>query len=460
MLYNQNNGAWRVLAAGWGDVELAKGNASTGGVSIIGFGHTAGDLLLRTAGTEHDIVQEISLAGGQIKATYDPREIGSPLYDRTTGLWAGETFEADDAEASKLFAPEQEKKLRGALKAFPGYIPHLVSYSSDFNRMIVFTEGGDDSGTYWIVDIGKHSANTLGEAYPTVASPDVGPVRWVDYKAADGLAMRGVLTLPPGRAAKNLPLVVMPHGGPEAHDTLGFDYFAQVFAARGYAVWQPNFRGSSGSGNAFRDAGFGQWGRKMQTDISDGVAELARQGMIDPKRACIVGWSYGGYAALAGVTVQNGLYRCAASYGGIADPARMLRTENEAAGYASNLATRYWSKFMGAKSEDDGTLAEISPVRLADHADAPVLLMHGKDDTVVLLDQSQAMERALRRAGKPVELVVFPGTDHWLLEEPSRVAMIKAMVDFVIKYNPPDPAPASPPSAAPPAGGAPGGARR
>ena len=438
LLYNERNGAWRLLASGWGGKELARGSAPTGYVGILGFGHTAGDLLLETGGKDHNVIQELALSSGQVKTTYDSDEIGSPLFDRTSGLWVGETFEADDATTSKLFEAEQEVKLRGALKAFPTYIPHLTSYSADFNRMIVSTDGGDDAGSYWIVDIGKHSADWLGSRYPTVDAAHVGAVRWVDYKAGDGLAMRGVLTLPAARTTKNLPLVVMPHGGPEAHDTLGFDYWAQAFASRGYAVWQPNFRGSDGSGNAFRDAGFGQWGRKMQTDISDGVAELARQGVVDPKRACIVGGSYGGYAALAGVTLQQGLYRCAVSYGGVSDLDGMLNYAGDRSGDSSS-STRFWRTFMGAKSGWSSGLGEISPVRLADRANAPILLIYGKDDTVVPPDQSRSMEQALRRAGKPVDLISFPGADHWLLEEPSRVAMIKASVDFVIKYNPPDP---------------------
>jgi len=444
LLYDQRNGAWRLLASGWGGQELARGSAPTGNVRVLGFGHTASDLLVETGGTDHDVIQEIALANGQVKATYDSDEIGSPLFDRTTHLWVGDTFETDDATTSRLFAGEHEAKLRGALKAFPAYIPHLISYSADFNRMIVMTDGGDDAGSYWIVDIGKHSADWLGSRYPTVEAAHVGSVRWVDYKAADGLPMRGVLTLPPGRAAKSLPLVVMPHGGPEAHDTLGFDFWAQAFAGRGYAVWQPNFRGSDGSSNAFRDAGYGQWGRKMQTDISDGVSELARQGLVDSKRACIVGWSYGGYAALAGVTIQHGLYRCAVSYGGVSDLDGMLNDADDRSGDVSS-ATRFWRRFMGAKPGWSTGLGEISPVRLADRADAPILLIYGKDDTVVPPDQSRSMERALRRAGKPVELVTFPGADHWLFEEPSRIAMTKASVDFVIKYNPPDPAAATAP---------------
>ena len=441
LLYNQKTGVWRLYGSDWGAPELAEGSAQFHDVSIVGFGHTAGDLLLETSGTDHNVIQEVSLANGRVEASYNSEDIGSPLYDRVTGLWIGQSPQVDGVRASKFFAGQEDAKLRGAFKPFAKYIANLTSYSADFNRMIVRTEGGDDSGTYWIVDIGAHAFKFVGGAYPTIDAAHVGDVRWVDYKAADGLPVRGVLTLPPGRPAKSLPLVVMPHGGPEAHDVPGFDWWAQAFAVRGYAVWQPNFRGSSGAGNAFRDAGYGQWGRKMQTDISDGVAELARQGLIDPKRACIVGASYGGYAALAGVTVQHGLYRCAVSYGGVSDLNVMLKESGD-----FSASKRYWKQFMGAKSEwGDAALSEISPAHLAEHADAPILLINGVDDTVVPPDQSGEMERALRHAGKPVERIVLPGADHWLLEEPTRIAMVKASVDFVQKYNPPDPAPAAAP---------------
>ncbi len=437
--YNEKTGEWRVLASKWGGAELAAGRSPTERVSLLGLGRNPGTFLLRLGDGAHNVLKELPTAGGPPIATYDPDEIGYPLFDPTTGLWIG-SLKQDDEKSSDLFAPAQQAKLRGALKAFPGYYAQLVSFSADFSRMIVFTDGGDDSGTYWIVDIAKQSANILGGPYPTIRPSQVGSVRWVEYKAADGLAMRGVLTLPPGREARNLPLVVMPHGGPEAHDYLSFDYWAQAFAARGYAVFQPNFRGSNGSGNAFRDAGFGQWGRKMQTDISDGVADLARQGLIDPKRACIVGWSYGGYAALAGVTVQHGLYRCAVSMAGVADLPAMLNYDRERAGDVSS-STRYWKAFMGVTSTWENELKDISPKGLADHADAPILLIHGQDDTVVPIEQSQAMDRALQRSGKPVEFVSLPGADHWLLHEDARVAMLKASVAFVLKNNPPDPAP-------------------
>ncbi len=436
------SGAWRLVSLLPGGATLASGRNKLGGAHIVGFGKTADRVIISTpveTGVE-DV--EIPLIGGPaVPVTNEPNGVGE-LIDPINQLWIGLIHDDDNLTAT-LFDPLKEAKLRAAEKALPGYIVHLISYSADFSHLIVMTEGRDDSGTYWLINFADRSgtADILGMAYPTIKSDAVGPVRMIDYKAADGLALRGVLTLPPGRAAKNLPVVVMPHGGPVYRDYPGFDYWAQAFAARGYAVFQPKFRGSSGYGGVLRDAGFGQWGRKMQTDLSDGLAELARQGVVDPKRACIVGASYGGYAALAGVTVQQHLYRCAVSVAGVADLDRMLSYEDDKAGWNSSTL-RFWKQFMGITSHwSNAQVRDISPVQLADKADAPILLLHGDNDTTVPIDQSQAMKRALEGAGKPVEFVTLPGADHWLLEEDARVAMLKASVAFVLKYDPPDPAP-------------------
>jgi dipeptidyl aminopeptidase/acylaminoacyl peptidase len=185
----------------------------------------------------------------------------------------------------------------------------------------------------------------------------------------------------------------------------------------------------------FRNAGLGQWGRKMQTDISDGVADLVAKGIVDPKRACIVGASYGGYAALAGVTVQQGLYRCAVSVAGVADLAGFLTKVSNDAGFR-NSRTRYWQTFMGVTQWQSGQLDPISPASLAAKADAPVLLIHGKDDTVVPYEQSVTMASALKSAGKPVEFVTMDNEDHWLSREATRIEMLKASVGFVEKNNP------------------------
>jgi dipeptidyl aminopeptidase/acylaminoacyl peptidase len=176
----------------------------------------------------------------------------------------------------------------------------------------------------------------------------------------------------------------------------------------------------------------------MQTDVSDGLEALAKSGIVDSRRACIVGASYGGYAALAGVTVQNGLYRCAVSVAGVSDPVYMLETEMAESG-ARNAGVRYWRAFLGA--DQPGWVAElnaVSPAKLAARADAPVLLIHGKDDTVVKIEQSRRMERALRSAGKPVEMLTLDGEDHGLSGETTRIAMLQASVTFVLKHNPPD----------------------
>jgi len=253
----------------------------------------------------------------------------------------------------------------------------------------------------------------------------------IDYVAADGLALHGVLTLPRGRAAGKLPLVVLPHGGPAARDHAEFDWWAQALASRGYAVFQPNFRGSTGYGPAFQIAGNGQWGTKMQTDISDGVAALAARGIIDPKRACIMGASYGGYAALAGVTLQQGLYRCAVSVAGVAD-LQLMKADELGVG-PTRVQARNWATLIGARTD----LAAISPAMAAARADAPVLLIHGRDDTVVPYAQSTRMAGQLRAAGKPVELVTLKGEDHWLSRGATREAMLVAAVAFIEKHNPP-----------------------
>ncbi len=256
----------------------------------------------------------------------------------------------------------------------------------------------------------------------------------IAYSAADGLQLTGYLTLPKDRDPKKLPLVVFPHGGPAARDTPGFNWWAQAMAARGYAVLQVNYRGSDGFGWKFLSAGFGEWGRKMQTDLSDGVRYLADKGTIDPKRVCIVGASYGGYAAMAGAALQHGVYRCAASFGGISDLRRQVVFSRGMYGLS---AQRYWVRFMGADDLKDPVLAQYSPAAHAAEVDIPVLLIHGRDDTVVPLEQSQMMADALQKAGKAVELVVQKGADHWLSRGDTRLAMLQAVTAFLEKNNPP-----------------------
>jgi dipeptidyl aminopeptidase/acylaminoacyl peptidase len=185
----------------------------------------------------------------------------------------------------------------------------------------------------------------------------------------------------------------------------------------------------------FLEAGFGEWGRKMQTDLSDGVRYLAHLGLIDPKRVCIVGASYGGYAALAGVTVESGVYRCAVSVAGISDLRRFRQwiVENQ-----QGLSHRYWDRFLGTSDKNDPSLIAISPIEHVNSVSVPILLIHGRDDTVVPFDQSDAMLGALKRAGKSVELLTMKHEDHWLSRSETRLQMLQASVAFLKVNNPPN----------------------
>jgi len=227
--------------------------------------------------------------------------------------------------------------------------------------------------------------------------------------------------------------VINPHGGPHSYDRLGFDWLPQALASRGYLVVQPQFRGSTGFGSAHWQAGFGQWGKLMQDDITDAVAALTQEGLIDPARVCIAGASYGGYAALAGGAFTPELYRCVVSIAGVSDlPAMLAEEERNKEKYDWRL--EYWKTSMvsgDAKRED---LDAVSPVHYAEKFKAPVLLLHGEDDRVVYYSQSSAMYRSLKRHDKPVELVKLEGEDHYLSRSETRLQTLESVLGFIDKH--------------------------
>jgi dipeptidyl aminopeptidase/acylaminoacyl peptidase len=234
--------------------------------------------------------------------------------------------------------------------------------------------------------------------------------------------------LPPGLEPKGLPLVVFPHGGPYARDTADFDWWAQFMATRGYAVLQPQFRGSWGFGADLYRAGHKQWGRGMQDDITAGVQDLVRKGIADPKRICIVGASYGGYAALAGVAFTPDLYACAVSVNGISDIPQMAGFIRERGGDDSP-AYRSWQDLIGNPGDQD--IIAFSPSRAVESIKAPILLIHAANDTRVPPSQSRIFADLLRRKGKDVELIELPGEDHWLSTGQSRLAVLEALDRFL-----------------------------
>lgn len=311
----------------------------------------------------------------------------------------------------------------------------FVSASSDYARILVQVMGPKSGYAYVFADVKEHLTRTVGKIYKGVAQ--IAEVRPIKYAAADGLEIPAYLTLPPDRPAKNLPIIVFPHGGPEARDTLEFDWWAQALAAQGYAVLQPNYRGSD-LGQKWAEAGYGEWGRKMQTDLSDGLRYLAAQGIADPQRACIVGASYGGYAALAGVAIQSGIYRCAVAVAGISDPASFMRWVARKEAHGNKRGLRYWERFLGADDPGDKRLDAISPLRHAAQITVPLMLIHGRDDTTVPYDQSADLAKALKHAARPAEFVTLDKEDHYLSRGATRLQMLQSSVEFLRKYNPPD----------------------
>ncbi len=426
----RDTGAWTLRNPDTGR-ELAKGVDPRGLGGLVSLGRTPRTVVLSTrvdeVGREW---REINVDTGASEPLLEDVRVSGVITAAGSRLLIGYVA-SGDAEAATFFDKRREARMRGAVKAFPGLRVTYVGADEAFDRILVHTDGPDDSGTYWRVDIPTGSAVELGHDYPAIKAADIGPVSMIRYKAGDGLEIHAVLTLPRGRDPKGLPLIVLPHGGPGSRDYPVFDWWAQALASRGYAVLQPNFRGSTGYGADFLAAGHGQWGKLMQTDVSDGVKALAERGVIDPRRVCIMGASYGGYAALAGVTLQQGLYRCAVAVAGVSD-LKMMAADDLGAS-ASRTQRRAWLAEIGAKTD----LAAVSPAYAAARAEAPVLLIHGRDDTVVPYAQSERMAAQLRAAGKPVELVTLAGEDHWLSIGATRVQMLDAAVAFVEKYNPP-----------------------
>ena len=407
---------------------------------VMGLGPDGSSIVVRVLEEGHIHVRQMGLADGKWSPSWaEEKGLDSTLDDPVTHQMIGGVRTSDKTETLFISSKDQAEWDKIA-RAFPGENVELVSWSDDRNRIVVRVSGVREGAAYMLVDLKAGHVDQIGDEYEGIEPGDVSEVRTVTYKAADGREIMAYLTLPRGREPKALPLVVLPHGGPASRDYPGFDWWAQALASRGYLVLQPQFRGSDGFTWDLLASGFGEWGRRMQTDLSDGVRDLTAKGMADPKRVCIVGASYGGYAALAGATLDPGVYRCAASIAGLSDLRQMLVRERDGVSERRNLTLRYWDRFMGAKTSTDPALDAISPAKLVDKVSIPILLVHGRDDTVVPIEQSRIMEAALKRAGKAVTFVELSGEDHWLSGSETRLEMLKQLVAFLEANNPPGPA--------------------
>jgi len=306
----------------------------------------------------------------------------------------------------RLACTARDPAIAHHLQAIDAFFQHqaevtLVTTSADGDKWLLYVDGPLDPGEYYIYQRSQAHIDPLVLVYPHMDRAALSPIEIVPYRARDGAQLWAYVTAQAGQSGPR-PMVVWPHGGPEARDFYGFDGYAQFLASRGYVVLQPNFRGGEGFGRAFAEAGYGQWGKLMQNDVTDAVQHMIDAGVADPHRICVVGASYGGYVALAGAATTPNLYRCAVSISGVSDPGELVHAAL-AVGNTSTLHS-YWVRSVG----DDA----ISPQRLAANIHIPILLIHGDSDHTVSIHQSEHMADALRAAGNPTRLIRLPNEDH------------------------------------------------
>ncbi len=371
----------------------------------------------------------------------DDGSVGPPLFQREDTSVEQELVDANrvvyGVEYSGFFPryeffdsalTERVQAIQSAMKTTAAY---LVDWTPDFRYLVFKLTGGWTSGIYVVVGPDSLRPQLLANTRASIPGEAVVPTSVIQYEAQDGLEIPALVTVRADvRDAGNAPLIVMPHGGPEEYDRFGFDWLVQYFASRGYVVLQPQFRGSTGFGAILRSAGDGQWGRAMSTDLDDGAQSLIDDGLADPTRVCMVGLSYGGYAALAAGAFSPFDYKCLVAVSGISDLPRFLATEREKWGSDASVVDS-WRERMGSAGKRDSTLDAISPVNFADNFRSSVLLVHGRDDAIVPLDQSLRMHKALKRAKKPVQLVKLKGEDHYLSGYETRLEALRAIAEFI-----------------------------
>ena len=315
-------------------------------------------------------------------------------------------------------------------KKKPGYAVRFGSIGEGLKKMFVIFSNDRLEGAYYLYDAVKDDLVFLNNITPWLNEDDMASMKPVSFEAQDGLTIHGYLTVPKGVNPKKLPMIVFPHAGPQWRNSWGFDEYVQFFANRGYAVLQVNFRGSTGYGKAFLRAGFKQWGLKMQDDISDGVQWAVDQGVADPDRVAIFGWSYGGYAALCGMTFTPELYACGLELWGITNYFTMY-----------SAFPPHWKSYLkqihdrwGDPVADSLQIAQTTPAFHVENIRSPLLVAHSTNDSRVRISQAEELVGALENHDKVYEYVVLKGVGHALTNQEKTVELMSRVESFLDQY--------------------------
>ena len=321
-------------------------------------------------------------------------------------------------------------KLHRALSLkFPGQYVHFINYSEDGGQLLFSVASDHNPGAYFLIDTHSYKVRKLFDAAPWIDPAKMAERRPLHFKASDGTELEAILTLPPGRSETNLPMVLLPHGGPIGiSDDWFYDDDAQFLANRGYLVLQVNYRGSGGRGEDFKEAGYLKWGTRIQLDLIDGVAWAIAQHYADPGRVCVYGGSFGGYSAMMTVIRAPGMFKCAVGYAGVYDLKMMYKKGDVR---QSKSGRSYLTTVIG---RDDADLDANSPDKLADKISVPVLLVHGEADQRAPFAQAKAMRAALDAAHKPYEWMSKPDEGHGFYDTKNRVDFYNALQAFLEKH--------------------------
>jgi dipeptidyl aminopeptidase/acylaminoacyl peptidase len=411
-------------------------SAKLDGIAFLGSTAEPGVLVVATTmdGDDRQSIQTFDIRDLKFKARLAgraDRDMTGYIADRARDLVA--TSWIDDRVNYQFADPDLARHYRG----LGGYFKNdcnivLQGISQERDRLLVYVSGPRHAGSYWLYDRRKTKLQPLGATHVGLTQTPLAGMEAIKLTSRDGQPLTAYLTRPNMDAIGKRPIVVLPHGGPETRDAYDFDPFVQALALEGWMVLQINFRGSAGYGRAFADAGRRRWGDLMQNDVEDALKVVLDRGEADPDRIAICGISYGGYAALMGAIKTPDRYKAVVSIAGVSDLLKVLNSVRLRDG-SDSLTYEYWRRTIGDPSRDQKALAFASPALRAKELKAPVLLMHGEIDSIVSVDQSRTMHRALKAAGRPVEYVEVAMEGHPNWNEDRHLMMVERSIAHIRK---------------------------